>query len=125
MLKVSDAVTASKVFMQLESLDISNTSINHVDYSEMENLKNFMRSKAVENANARALALTKPLNQTVGAAINIVDDSQNTFGGVPGSAARVNIRARGISTEQYIMGEKIDFEKIKVTTNVNVKFVLK
>ena len=36
MLKVKDAVTASKVFMKLEDLGISNSTIDHVDYSDME-----------------------------------------------------------------------------------------
>ena len=62
MLKVKDAVTATNVFIKLEDLGISNSSIDHVDYSDMEGMKNLMRTKAIENAKARALALTKPLH---------------------------------------------------------------
>lgn len=76
-LKVTDAVTASKVFMKLEEIGISNTSIERVDYSDLNNLKNKMRTKAILDAKDRAIALAKPLNQTVGLAINIIDTDNN------------------------------------------------
>ena len=47
MLKVKDAVTASKVFIKLEDLGISNSTIDHVDYSNMEGMRNLMRMKAI------------------------------------------------------------------------------
>ncbi len=74
LLKVGDAVTASKVFMLLEDLDISNTSIDRVEHSEFESIKNLTRIKAVENAKQKATALTKPLNQIVGQAIYLTDN---------------------------------------------------
>lgn len=49
-LKVKDASTATKVFISLEDLDISNTSIERVDYSEKNNINNLMRAKAIEDA---------------------------------------------------------------------------
>ena len=42
-LRVDDAVTASKVFIELENLGISNTSIERVDHSGLESIKNQMR----------------------------------------------------------------------------------
>lgn len=125
MLKVSDAVTASKVFIQLEDLGISNTSVDRVAYSEMEQLRNFMRSKAVENAKVRAVALTKPLNQTVGAALNITEDDTQIRRSLTGSVS--TIKVRGLTTMSSTPQElpNINFEKIPVTANVNVKFVLK
>jgi uncharacterized protein YggE len=126
LLKVPDAVTASKVFMQLEELDISNASIDHVDHSDLENIRNMMRTKAVENARARAVALTKPLNQTVGAAINIVDNQDSHIDGMlQGKVAGVVIRGYAGRNQHNDDLPKIDFEKIRVATNVNVMFVLK
>jgi uncharacterized protein len=127
LLKVTDAVTASKVFMQLDDLNISNASVESVDYSEMENLKNFMRSKAVENAKARAVALTKPLNQTVGVAINIVDNASYVTNSRNEALLNEVVVVTGYSrrAQAGIEPPQIDFEKIKVTANVNVKFVLK
>jgi uncharacterized protein YggE len=124
LLKVTNAATVGNVFVQLENLNISNASIDHVDHSGLENIRNIMRTKAVENAKTRALALTKPLNQLVGAAINIIDDESNTAGGMlRGRAAGVVVT--GYASRGQAEVPDIDFEKIKVATNVNVKFVLK
>lgn len=125
-LKVTDAVTASKVFMKLEEIGISNTLIERVDHSDLNNLKNKMRAKAILDAKDRAIALTKPLNQTVGFAINIIDTDNNISQQLQGRMAGIQIR--GISTIQnngYMDLPKIEFEKIKVTAGINAKFILK
>ena len=125
-LQVRDAVTASKVFIELENLGISNTSIDRVDHSDLESIKNQMRSKAVENARARAVALTKPLNQTIGTAIHIADNEvYNTSNQVHGRLEEVVVVAYGIKNKNMQELPSIEFEKIKVATNINVKFTLK
>ena len=126
-LRVNDAATASKVFIELENLNISNTFIERVDHSDLEGIKNKMRTKAVDNARSRAVALTKPLNQTVGAAIHIADNEvYTTSNQLSGRVAGVVV-ATGYSTIKQVEIEtpKIEFEKIKVATNINVKFMLK
>lgn len=124
-LKVSDAMTLTKVLSQLERLGISNTSIDHVDYSKLDDLKNFMRTKAVENAKTRAIALTKPLNQTVGAAIYIADSDVNSSAMLSGRVAGVVVTGYGTMRNKQAELPNIQFEKIQVNTNVNVKFILK
>ena len=125
-LRVSDAVTASKAFIELENLGISNTSIDRVDHSDLESIKNRMRSKAVENAKARAVALTKPLNQTIGPAIHISDNEvYNTSNQLRGRLEEVVVVGYGIRKQSGVDLPKIEFEKIKVATNINVKFMLK
>ena len=125
-LRVSDAVTASKVFIELENLGISNTSIDRVDHSDLESIKNKMRSKAIDNAKARAVALTKPLNQTVGPAIHIADNEvYNTSNQLRGRLEEVVVIGYGTRKQSGADLPKIEFEKIKVATNINVKFVLK
>lgn len=125
-LRVGDAVTASKVFVELENLGISNTSIDRVDHSDLESIKNQMRSKAVENARARAVALTKPLNQTVGPAIHITDNEvYNTSNQLRGLLEEVIVVGYGVKKQSGVELPKIEFEKIKVATNINVKFILK
>jgi uncharacterized protein YggE len=123
-LKVTDAVTASQVFIKLEEIGISNTSIDRVDHSDLDDLKNKMRTKAIIDAKERATALTKPLNQIVGSAIHIVD-AENVSQQLQGRVAGIQIR--GVSSLKSNFSElpKIEFEKIKVTANINVKFILK
>lgn len=123
LLKVKDAVTASKVFIKLEDLGISNTSIDHVDYSDMEGMKNLMRTKAIENAKKRALALTEPLHQEVGPAIYISDNEVYPIRLLEGKVAGLSIRGYANNSAQDL--PKIDFEKIQVSSNINAKFILK
>ncbi len=123
-LKVRDAVTASQVFIKLEEIGVSNTSIDRVDHSDLATLKNKMRTKAIIDAKERAVALTEPLNQTVGSAIHIADTenvNQQLQGRVPG------LQIRGVTSFQSNYKElpKIEFEKIKVTSNISARFILK
>ena len=125
-LKVTDAVTASKVFIKLEETGISNTSIERVDHSDLINLKNRMRTKAILDAKERAVALTKPLNQIIGPAINIVDTDNNISQQLQGRVAGIQIRGiSSIQSDGYKDLPKIEFEKIKVTAGINAKFILK
>lgn len=64
-LKVKDAVTASQVFVKLEELGISNAYVERVNHTDIDNIRNTMRTNAMMNARARAIALTKPINQTL------------------------------------------------------------
>lgn len=76
-------------------------------------------------AKERALVLTKPLNQSIGAAIHIVDtdnpllQQQRRLAGIqfPGTSS---IQGNGYNTPP-----KIEFEKINVIASINVKFLLK
>lgn len=122
-LKVKDALTASKVFIQLEELGISNTSIDRVDHSDLDNIRNLMRVKAVSDAKARAVALTKPLNQSVGAAIHITDLDVNNL--LQGRLYGVSIRGAATFSKSVEELPKIEFEKIKVAANTSVTFILR
>jgi uncharacterized protein YggE len=124
-LTVTSAETASRVFMQLEDLGISNTSIHKVDHADLENIKNLCRTKAIQNSFKKAVAMTKPLAQTVGNAIYIAE-SDNHF------ENQLNSQLTGVQVVGYSSREKakyeppkIEFEKIKVSSTLNVKYVLK
>ncbi len=126
MLRTGDAVTASKVFIELENLGIANISIDRVDHSDLEKVKNNLRSNAVENARARAVALTRPLDQTVGPAIHIADNEiYNTSDQLSGRLAGVVVMGYGAKKQSGTELPKIEFEKIKVATNITVRFILK
>ncbi|MBC7902861.1 MAG: SIMPL domain-containing protein [Gemmatimonadaceae bacterium] len=125
-LKVGDAGMASKVFMKLEDLGLSNASISHVNHTELASIRNVCRARAIRNAKATAVAFTAELGQQVGNAIHIVDDA------LAGPLSASNTMNRGFLNygETRIQGDKmgaptIDFAKIRVNASVNVKFVLK
>ena len=121
-LKVGDAKTVSRVFVSLEALGISNTSIDRVDHSDLEKIKNEIRSKAVENAKQKAWALVKPLNQTIGIAIHIVD-YDNGYTPQPRNSG-ILMKAAPLADAE-MEPANIDFEKIKISSSVNVVFILK
>ena len=123
-LKVTDAQTAGNVFMKLEDLGISNTSIDRVDHTNLENIRNSCRTKAIENAKAKAIFLTKPLMQTVGNAIYIADIDQN-IGNQQGRLEEVIVMGYSSSAKQKYEAPKIEFKKIKALATINVKFILK
>ncbi len=127
-LKVRDALTATKVFIYLEQLEISNASVERVDHSKKEIIKNLVRAKAITNAKEQAIAMIAPLNQSIGNAIQISDNEDYNNG----NNNLLQGRAGGISEAGYIFENKgnennlpnIEFDKIKISANINVKFIL-
>ena len=123
-LKVRDAATAGKVFMELEKLEISNVSIERVDHSQKKQLAHIMRLRAMEDAKESAVLLVKPLNQLVGQAIHISEGSSQQFDG-PLQGKVAGIQIRGTNARFSTASEpKIEFEKIRITGAVHVKFIL-
>lgn len=122
-LKVSDAQTAGKVIVGLENAGISNVQLDRTEYSEMEKLQVFLKSRAVLKAKEYATALTKPLGQKLGPAIYISEQNQQFYDGLSGKAAGISIR--GMSTVEDEFGPiDIEFQKIKVQASAGVKFKL-
>lgn len=122
-LMVTDAVTATKVFIKLEEIGIANASVEKVGHSEMEKIRNICRSNAILNARQKALALTVPVGAGLGSLLHVADYSGSDNGLGNGLMARV----RGISTMADKEEElpQIDFEKIKVSMNIQAKFAIK
>lgn len=120
MLKVGDAVTATRVFMALEDLGISQSAVDHVDHSALHDIENTMRSRAVADARARALALTRPLGQQPGKAIQITDAAAPTP--MPGRMAKLSVHGVAAFGEEAL--PEIDFQKMKISATVHVKFIL-
>jgi len=124
MLKVGDAVLATKVFIKLEDLGIANASVEKVGHSDMENLKNLCRTKAMENALKKANALTKPIGAAIGSPLHIVDYS-NDAEPESRSSPMVGMKAMMMNDASAMELPEISFEKIKISLSVNVKFQLK
>lgn len=124
LLKVGDAVVATKVFMKLEELGISNTSVERVGHSEVEQLKNSCRTNAILNARQKAIALAEPVGAKVGTPVHIVDYSNDNQYAAP---PMVRIRGAAILSDKVVSEPlpQIDFEKIRVSITVNAKFMLK
>lgn len=124
MLKVHDAATAGKVFVQLEALGISHASIDRVSHTDLDGISNLMRTAAVRDAKAKAWALAQPLGQAPGMAIHITENNSGIvaplLGRVAGLVAATGYGAQN-KQEEWLAP---DFEKIKVAAQVYVTFTL-
>lgn len=123
-LLVRDAITAGKVLEELEKIDISNVVIDRTEYSKSEELLLDLKSKAILKAKKSAEIMTKPLNQKVGKAIYI-SDSNALSNQLQGNAVGVKIRgASSIYGNRATEPMMIEFNKIKFSIKVNVKFII-
>lgn len=124
-LMVTDAKTAGNVIIELEKLEISNILLDRTEYSELEQLKLILKSKAIEKAKKQAEFMVTPLNQKLGKAIHISDQSDNSISrALSGRVAGIQIRGYSSFKEEKYKPADIEFEKIKVESSVAVKFKL-
>jgi uncharacterized protein YggE len=124
-LKVSNAIMLSKVFISLENIGIANTSIERTEISNREFIENLCRAKAIENAKNKALAFTKPLNQTVGNAIFITDSEIAFSNQLMGKVAGVQIRGYNSLAKDSYEPPKIEIKKMLLSASLQAKFILK
>lgn len=123
---VNDAKTTSKVFIELEEIGISNVRIDRTENTEVNKIKLLINAKAILNAKQTAESLSKPLNQTIGNAIQI-SNFENISNQLSGMVSGVTIR--GVSSQLYgsrssNYESNIDFEKIKILSSVQARFSL-
>ncbi|SHJ24122.1 hypothetical protein SAMN04488096_1171 [Mesonia phycicola] len=123
---VSDAQTVGKVMAGLEREEISNVSITKTEYSESDQLLLNLKAKAILKAKQNAEKMVEPLNQKIGKAIYISDlETASITSQLQGKVAGVQIRGYssiyGSRAKEDIV---IDFEKMKFSTKVKVKFTI-
>ncbi|GHV57134.1 hypothetical protein FACS1894182_05220 [Bacteroidia bacterium] len=122
-LLVYDAKTAMKVIIELEKDDISNISLEKTEYSDIENLKLELKTQAILKAKENAVAMVNPLNQQVGKAIFISDLSKSSGDYVlHGATAGVMVTGYGGKKSSILEDVDIEFHKIKVESEINIKF---
>jgi hypothetical protein len=124
-LLVYDAKTATQVIVELEKDDISNISLEKTEYSDIEMLKLNLKTKAVLKAKENASAMANPLGQEVGGAIFISDLNKDFDSNVlQGRAAGIVVRGYSDKKQSILDDVDIEFHKIKVEEEINVKFQL-
>ena len=126
-LLVRDAYTLGNVIISLEEAGISNTEVEKVEYSKYKELLLELKSEAVKRSRIIAQKLVKPLNQKVGKALYISDTN---YGGIE-DYEYVTVRNIALqemdykkesASEEFL--RKLDFQKIKFSTTVYVKYQL-
>ena len=123
--KCKDARTAGLVFQELESIGISNISIERIDHSEIEKYRQEVKVSAIKAAKQKAEALAGAIDQSIGKAIHILEMDYQLYRGQTSNMAMSNIRIRGTSTAEATPQPEIEFEKIKLEYSIRVSFELK
>lgn len=123
---VYDAKTTAKVFIGLEEVGISNVRIDKLEHSDEDKIQLVINTKAIKNAKANAVSFAKPLEQNVGKALFI---SQNKNVAYRGNINEIRIRGASTIGGNYDMKSQdynanIEFEKIKISSEIGVRFAL-
>jgi len=125
-LLVTDGKTASRVFIELEKIGISNVSVEKLDNSNLEKYRKEVKVDAVKAARNKAESLAGAVNQNIGRAIYIEEMVQNFRSGVPGTSNSILIRGyAGADSGSDNQQPDIDFEKIKIEYSILCRFELK
>ena len=123
-LLVNNAKIAGRVIVALEEIEISNVVLEKTEYSKAEEMIMTLKSEAIMKAKNQAIAMTKPLNQKVGNAI-FISDFSNIVNMLSGRVSGIQIRgARSLEEKDKYEPVNIEFEKIKIETEVKATFKL-
>lgn len=120
-LLVYDALTAGRVIQALESSNIANVNFQNAEVSNLDEIKLQLRGQAVKMAVEQAETMLAPLSQSLGKAIYISD--LNT-GIIYGWQNRVSTMEMSMARSDQYQPIDIDFQKVKVSSSVNVKFAI-
>ena len=125
-LKVNDAKTAGSVFRELESIEISNITIERVDHSDIHEFKQQVKISAIKAAKQKAESLAGAINQNCGKAIYIEELNNQVYKTMPGylAGANSNIMIRGVSSLSKTSTPEIEFEEIKLEYSILARFEL-
>lgn len=124
-LKLSSAAEVRSVYSALSDIGISTVSMRSVSYSKMAEVRNEVRVESIKNARAKAVMLAEGIDQKLGDCIRINDYSRDGSD----EAVSYNMRTmKAMANADVIMEadeeEILEFKPIKVTANVNARFVL-
>ena len=122
---VENARIAGNVITELETIDISNIRIAKTEHTEYEKITLILKTKAVRKAKIQAQYLVKELNQKVGNAIFIVDlSNENSNYDNNFRLQEVVVTGYGRKDTKEFKQIDIEFQKIKIQSNVSVRFKL-
>lgn len=118
---VYDGLTAGKVLLALEKIDISNVNIEKTEYSKMEQLLLKLKSQTVLKAKKEAEMMLKPTNQKVGKIIYISDMNAFNHNLFQGRVAGIQMNYDAKKEFEPI---DIEFDKIKVENTLQINFII-
>lgn len=121
--KVANLNAINEILSSVDEKGIQSTNISGYDHSRMNEIKNELRIKAIDNAKAKATVMAQALGDTLGEALEVTDNNTDTSNPAPQlfKAAMARGTADAVSEESLA----IDFKQIKVNYQFRVVFELK
>lgn len=131
-LKTADAATVTKVFQELDKLEITDAKISRVAYSKIDSLRKEIKIMAIKAAKDKANYLLSAIGETLGEPLVINEANQSGY-----SNTYSNSIVKGQSSGAYylesvqivgrtgIEDKEIEFQKIKEEASVYIKFSIK
>ena len=127
-LKVTNAMTVGQVFLELEKLEITDAYISRVNHSKMDSLRKEVKILAIKAAKDKADYLLTAIGEQTGKPLIITENQQTInrgdFERMPARNANSIVSTIGGVSSNYGDNE-IQFQKIKLTSSIYVKFSIK
>lgn len=125
-LKVTNATEVGKVFQELDKLEITEASISKVNHSKIDSLQQEVRVLAIKAAKEKADYLLAAIGEQTGKPL-IVTEAPITLSRQ--DIARMPVRSASLGTSSIEGSDQkayeIDFQKIKLSASIYVKFSIK
>lgn len=122
-IKLNSAELVSSVWQTLDELGVSSVRFVKSECSALEMVKDELRAEAVRNAKHQAELMSDAVGQKVGKCIYIGGGYVST----PSNGGQIRLMKAAANLDMMSAEEESDnvlFTKIKVTANVNAKFLL-
>lgn len=112
--RVNNEQTAGQVILALEKIEISNVVLDKTEFSGNEQLKLELKSQAIAQAKKQVEHMVYPLNQKVGTAVHISDQSDASEPNVlQGRATEIILRGYSSLKPEELKPANIESEKIR------------
>ncbi|MBQ8745186.1 MAG: SIMPL domain-containing protein [Rikenellaceae bacterium] len=122
-LQLTEPSIVGEVYVALQAVGITAIGIEKATHTDIEKLRGEVRDEAMRNARSTAQSLAAAVDQTIGKAfyINYYQSSQPTVFRMANVKAYVEESAADMAAGVV---EQPEFRKLKLTANVQAKFVL-
>jgi uncharacterized protein YggE len=129
LLKVTDATTVGKVFMELEKLEIKDAWIARVHHSQMDSLRKEVKILAIKAAKAKADYLLAAIGEQTGKPVIVKEAEISETRTRNTQSVMVNTSRHRYSDGDFdkssLKDDEIEFRKIKIDAGVYVKFLIR
>ncbi|MFN0203975.1 MAG: SIMPL domain-containing protein [Bacteroidia bacterium] len=126
-LKVSDAATVTKVFQELEKLEIKDARIAKINHSKMDSIQKAVQIKAIKKAKEKADYLLQAINEHTGKPLIVREVGANDLYLRNGRTGENSYYEDGMKVKgkQDIDKDIVQFRKMRVESNIYVKFSIR